>query len=687
MQAVKVARELEAHGEIHRFRHCMLLAGTPDWQKHTALEILQDKRATLISKQLWTPESEQHQVVLPSTVAHMLGTEVDHLLIDASDGYDASIIGIASGCVRAGGLLLIICPDLKTHSLSGFDRFCESILRDSHSCLRICEGESIETLALINSPSRETAPVFLDQENAVKTICRVVSGQRKRPAVLIADRGRGKSAALGIAASKLIQKGLKNILVTGRSRRSAAKVFEHCESDQLRWIAADQLLSEELPCGLLLIDEAASLPLDTLKLLLTKYPRIALATTVHGYEGTGQGFMLRFAPFLDTHTRGWRRVELSTPIRWNSGDPLEHLTNRILIQDAKLPDINVSNSGSEEYEFEELSQSELVKNEFLLREIYGLLTLAHYQTRPSDLSQLLNHPRMRIFRLSRDRSTIGIALIIAEGGLPENLSKQVFAGKRRPEGHALPELLASQLGQPLAATLNYARIMRIVIHPSQQRRGLGSLLVSKVSDIFSSETDIFGAQFSAAPGLVRFWRSLGFIPVRISRGKSVKTGGYSAVVLKSFTNSGKEAVGLAQRDFATNLPWQLSRTLHEMNVDTVVSLISTNSDFQTAPNQETLRQVIAYCKGQRTADTLPGALAQLALYGLFLGEFKHPILWIERILVGKDWSECRDCEGHDGWKSGNQRLREDALQLLQKQFSGQLSEFEKDLSVVSTQPT
>lgn len=678
MQAAKFARALRVHGETHRYRHCVLLEGTSDWQERTALELLKDQRATLISKQWCPPVNNALQRTPPSAVANLLGTEHEHLLIDAREGYDAIVFGIASGCVQAGGLLIILCPNSERELLLGFDQFCTSILDDSSYCYRIYENKALEHLPPDSSTAVLSSTSFVEQEQAIEAVCHVVTGQRKRPAVLIADRGRGKSAALGMAAFKLIKNGSRSIVVTGRSQRSAAKVFEHCRSNQLRWSPADQLLEEDAACELLLIDEAASLPLDTLKNLLSKYSRIALATTVHGYEGTGQGFMLRFAPILDAHTRGWRRVELATPIRWNPGDPLEYLTNRLLVQDASLPAIHDLNIHAKSCEFEEVSQPTLIQNEELLREIYSLLALAHYQTRPSDLTRLLGHPRMQIFRLFWNCRTVGVALTMMEGGLSEELSLKVFTGDRRPEGHALPEILASQLGQPQAATLRYARIMRIVIHPHLQRRGLGRYLLDNVTRRLSANIDIIGAQYSATSGLIRFWRGQQFAPIRISRGKSVKTGGHSSVSIKSITDGGEEAVRCARRDFAINFPWQLSRVLLDLDDQTVMALIENNPDFDILPDNEVLRQVIAYCKSQRNDDTLPGALSKIAIYGLFLGKFNSPTLWIERILLGRDWSECTDSAGHDGWKSGNRRLREDARQFIQKQFSNDLSEFENN---------
>ena len=79
---------------------------------------------------------------------------------------------------------------------------------------------------------------------------------------------------------------------------------------------------------MVMIDEAAAIPLPLLTAVVKNCSRLALATTVHGYEGTGRGFELRFGPLLSSQTRGERRVTLTTPVRWAAGDPLERFIFR-----------------------------------------------------------------------------------------------------------------------------------------------------------------------------------------------------------------------------------------------------------------------------------------------------------------------------------------------------------------------
>jgi tRNA(Met) cytidine acetyltransferase len=52
-------------------------------------------------------------------------------------------------------------------------------------------------------------------------------GRAHRPLVLIAHRGRGKSAALGIAAARLARDGLRRILVTAPRSGACESLFRH----------------------------------------------------------------------------------------------------------------------------------------------------------------------------------------------------------------------------------------------------------------------------------------------------------------------------------------------------------------------------------------------------------------------------------------------------------------------------
>ncbi|MCA9541937.1 MAG: tRNA(Met) cytidine acetyltransferase, partial [Myxococcales bacterium] len=201
-------------------------------------------------------------------------------------------------------------------------------------------------------PATDTDCLTADQAAAVAAVLRVARGRRRRPAVLTSDRGRGKSAALGIAVGRLLAEQpekRRDILLVAPTLTAVGPVFAHAgrllgarpaadgtltgPGGTLRFAAPAELVGPLPEASLVLIDEAAALPLPLLSRLLAA-PRVVFATTVHGYEGTGRGFAVRFRGLLDRETPGWRAVRLETPLRWAPNDPIEHTLFRALLLDA-----------------------------------------------------------------------------------------------------------------------------------------------------------------------------------------------------------------------------------------------------------------------------------------------------------------------------------------------------------------
>ncbi|MCG6282997.1 tRNA(Met) cytidine acetyltransferase, partial [Vibrio diabolicus] len=128
---------------------------------------------------------------------------------------------------------------------------------------------------------------FAQQAEAIAQVVRVVEGHRKRPLVLTADRGRGKSSALGIAAAQLMQSRSLNIIVTAPTLANVAPLFQHAarclplaqaskgalhyQASQLRFMAPDEIILHQPECDVLLVDEAAALPLPMLMTFVERY--------------------------------------------------------------------------------------------------------------------------------------------------------------------------------------------------------------------------------------------------------------------------------------------------------------------------------------------------------------------------------------------------------------------------------
>jgi len=146
-----------------------------------------------------------------------------------------------------------------------------------------------------------------DQVDAVAAFESLLDSDRA--VVLEADRGRGKSSAAGLAAGAFAIDG-EDVLVTAPAARNAAELFnragELCkrlegdtaivEPRRIETATGGSIGFREPPdaiadlesADVVVVDEAAALPVATLESLLTA-GRVAFATTIHGYEGAGRG--------------------------------------------------------------------------------------------------------------------------------------------------------------------------------------------------------------------------------------------------------------------------------------------------------------------------------------------------------------------------------------------------------------
>jgi tRNA(Met) cytidine acetyltransferase len=350
--------------------------------------------------------------------------------------------------------------------------------------------------------------------------------------VLLAERGRGKSAVLGFAARACLQRGLR-VLLCAPSRAAAGSVFRHA-GVHIDFCAPDNLLLDEtITADILLIDEAAAIPLPMLLQLLQRFPHCVLATTTDGYEGTGQGFVLRFLRELDALAPGWQQLPLRSPVRWGVGDPLEQCLYDMLLLGAHEAKIDLDDSVIDSAKVEVVSQQALLENPVLLQDIFGLLRSAHYRTTPDDLRFLFDGPAVSLYRLHHANQTLAVALLVEEGSLDANMAAQIAAGKRRPRGHMLVQTLAVHLKQSQYLQQRVARVVRIAVHTQCQRAGLGShLLQAVIDDQQQRGVHCIGSSFSATPDVLSFWINNGFELLRIGHKRQASSAAPAALVLR-----------------------------------------------------------------------------------------------------------------------------------------------------------
>lgn len=518
-----------------------------------------------------TQAPSEFQLISPQQARHRLGDECDLLVFDARNHLDSDAFGALSGTLVAGGTLLLLVDPLKQ---SG--RFFRRLMR----CLETPPNAGRDTpgVSLPLTDDADSMARSADQAVAIARLLRVALGHRRRPLVLTADRGRGKSVAMGIAAARLLQSKLNRILVTAPRRDAVFTLLGKAEqmlgdtaTSSLRYVPPDKLARHPEEADLVLVDEAAAIPVAVLERLLRRYARIAFATTTHGYEGTGRGFSIRFKQVLDRVTPQWREYRLQAPIRWAPGDPLEWLTFAALLLDAEpVASASVQTATCDTCRFERLNRDHLLDDECLLRELFGLLVLAHYQTRPSDLQRLLDDPALSVWVARFDGHVVATALVVDEGDFEHDLAHDIAAGRRRPQGHLLPQTLAVHTGLAQAARLKYVRVMRIAVHPAVQRRGLGNALLANIRQTALAESiDVFGTSFGATDDLMRFWRNAGLTLVRVGLQRDAASGTHSAVWLAGL-NACADAVLNELRDyFFDALPHLLVDELQDLEPDLV----------------------------------------------------------------------------------------------------------------------
>ncbi len=634
-----------------------------------------------------------------------LGQECGLLIYDAYAGFDPDAFGALSGTLRGGGLLLLLTPPLaqwhvyadpqaerirvagfSTEEMSGrFIQRLSTILRSDPAAL-IMTPEHTPPLPAGWTDSTHQSPPFShphcrtrDQLEAVEAIIRVVKGHRKRPLVLTSDRGRGKSSALGIAAAQLLREGYGKILVTAPRQGAVTSLFEqaakslpdatssslslHFDGGDIRYHAADHLLSAPQQADLLLVDEAAAIPTTLLQDLLTHYPRIVFATTIHGYEGTGLGFSIRFKKHLDRQTPQWREITLSEPIRWAQNDPLEALIFRLLALDAApAAESQVADAMPAQVRLEFPGRQQLLENDCDLQQLFGLLVIAHYRTTPLDLRHLLDGPNLRIAVLRHRGQIVAVAMLASEGGFTPEMSERIWLGLRRPRGHLLAQTLSAHLGLAEAATLKGMRIMRIAVHPAIQNRGLGRLLVESIrEEALRTGFDYLGASFGATPELIDFWRGCGLQAVRIGQRAGARSSHQSVMFLLPLSPAGTAMAAAARQCFARQLPAQLGDGLNQLSGSLALGLFSDidHRSPKTLAHQEWL-DLVAFAFARRGYDLSLHAIQVITLAALAEGTVKgmDAKLLIKRVVQKQSWAACASAMGVSGRAAVETGLRD-----------------------------
>lgn len=616
-----------------------------------------------------------------------LGTETHCIVINAFQGISPNMLGMVSASLCAGGLLIVQMPrDYAQFSDPDYQRMLGAIDQQEkhshHFSKRIADFflHAEHGLVLHENGAesrfyeRQAEPPqmpYKEQVQAIQAVEGAARGRAGRPVLITADRGRGKSAALGIACANLLQNTDYKIVVTAIGKPSLRHLFAHLAQElgheagntvyqqgkaEARFYPIDELLQSDIECRLLIVDEAAAIPVKLLQQCIKKYTRVVLATTINGYEGSGKGFELRLLPYLRDVYPQLKQFSLQQPLRWQQNDPLERLINRLLLLDLGGQPANEAKHAPS-YNYRCIEQADLAQNEELLQQLFAVLVNAHYQTSPDDLRMMLDHPKVRLFACQDGEEIVAAAMVIEEGGLSQAWQEKL-AGGRRPAGHLLPQLLRTE-GYPEALDLSCWRIVRIAVQADIRRKGIGQQLLRFIERQCSS--DLIGASFALSAEALSFWQAQGYVLCRLGSSREASTGQFSVMVLKAQKEIAEGMLQTAKQHFSQQLPLLLLTQNNDIEAELVPLLLRGQATVLAARDSYLSQEFIA---GRRSLEQVFSSVYQLALhiasrYEKASGSEPEAIsVLIDKLLLNKAWYHIAQKYQLTGRKAAEALLRQ-----------------------------
>ncbi|MDV3103539.1 tRNA(Met) cytidine acetyltransferase TmcA [Thermococcus waiotapuensis] len=495
--------------------------------------------------------------------------------------------------------------------------------------------------------------------------------------VVTADRGRGKSVSVGIAAVglALALKKRTRIIVTAPEPENVQSLFRFArraleklgfkshaveEEGLIKGLYARKISLRYYPptegykksADLYILDEAAGIHVPILHKYLNK-PRVVYSSTIHGYEGAGRGFSVKFLKKAG-EKRNFKELHMDEPIRYADHDPIEKWLFDVLLLDAEPVELT-----EEDYELikkgevylEEPDLDDWFENDRDdLRHFIGIYILAHYRNRPSDVALLADapHHEARVLRLKNGKIVTAIQLA-KEGNIPKDVIEKMAAGYK-PRGNIIPDMMVKHHYLKEFARLAGYRIVRIATHPDAMDMGLGS----KALELLEKEArekglDWIGSGFGASEELARFWVRNGFATVHLSPTRNPVSGEFTAIVLKAISERAKGLIKQANDEFRIRFTEWLSDTHRELEPEIARWLFETPFgeavDYPIHLTEIQKKRLDAFTGKVLTYDTVIDVVKPIVkLYFLdgwmkpYLDERQIKLL-IYRVLQAHSWEE------------------------------------------------
>lgn len=684
----------------NRHRDWCVLEGDLEW-RYQQLNLIEPRHG------LWLGHtSPQSRWTVQPSLRQMLGQEIDCAIVCVEQGIDAEALGIIAGCLKASGLLWVLIPPLAQaqqlknpanqrflsyplsyqQSRPDFEQHFYRQLKQSAHWLT--QGEDFYRFTPQDlrpndkAPTQNVASLNPDQQAALDKLNHLAFGKRHRPLIISAERGRGKSTLLGEAAAQLLLQGKRHIMISAPHFQQCAQGFKrayqtlsaqlapdeltqdntalHLGQQSLQFYPPDELLRQanNIRDAVVLIDEAAQWPVPMLKQVALSFSRVAFSTTLNGYEGSGQGFRLRFQPFLDRHYPQWQAIELSQPVRWGAHDPLERAINELLTLDSQHSNTQASHQDqqaprSTQHSIQSSSFQQL--NDSQRAALFQLLRLAHYQTRAADIQHWMAAPQLQLYLCMQNQHPIAALLSQPEGGL-----EPLPVGKR-VKGHLVPQLLAQHTDERALLKQTSTRVMRLAVHPQWQGQGLGTQLVQHW--LQHSQADWHSASFGASESLYRFWRKQGFNSFHVGAKRDKASGTHNLVMVHAPHQAQWQKL---QHHFAQQFPHSLMESLNELDTELSMQLLA---EYPAKVDADIEHKVLSYALGQRPYEAVSQALWQWSLIHapeLMSCTAAEQQLWLNKVVRKQPWHR-QASPSHPGRKQIEKHLQDIILQVFKDQ--------------------
>lgn len=676
---------LSAHATHGFIRYPLLIEGSTVWCQRVINEFLFQKECPYSTVEVYGDMAiGEYSGLAIKSAMQKLGQETQCLVIDVSHEFNANAINAVSGTLVGGGLVFFI----RTNDAS-LSKSIEAWLAHFYTkMVVISEDKPLPALPVLAS----TPPLFMenqsilyrshDQQAAVLGIKKVVTGHAKRPLIITADRGRGKSSAMGIAIAELLCDRQLRIGVTAPLRANVNEVFDHAirvatqlgmtvkkekntviiNDSELSYFAPDELIREAYSLDLLCIDEAAAIPAPMLLDLMQRYSRLVFSTTINGYEGTGRGFEIKFKNQLAHYRPNFYSLDMKQPIRWAENDPLEAWLSSVFLLNHHTSNHDNVELNLDELVYRMITVNELLLNPGLAQSLFSLLVSAHYQTSPNDWFSLLTDETLYCW-VGMDKNSHQIcacALVSLEGELDKELITDIQLGKRRPKGHLAPVLLTQTLCIDEPALQSSVRIMRIAVDPCYQRQRLGSALIEAMKAFYLDHgMDYLSTSFGSTMGLNEFWQTLGFHFVRLGISKDKSSGTHSLLAVLPLSSEAYSWQPIALEYFSQALPEQLITVFNKLEAEEVLSLLSDVS-VPFSLSEVMLKRIDIYANGGIGVEVIQYELRHFVLSSLSLLNMldnRHQALVVMKIVQLRDWKDVIQCVNMSGRKEAEAQMR------------------------------